>query len=106
MSEGEYCGVDIVWYGERGVVNAMVAGLQRVGQRGVQAFLGAVQWADGSRPNWIEHIEDVCLIVEGGLGQFGDPDLIIVCRTASNETYSVFLEAKIIGYSTSPQTSE
>jgi hypothetical protein len=34
-------------------------------------------------PSWIEDFSDAHLGVEVGLADFGDPDLLIICRTGS-----------------------
>lgn len=47
----------IRWYGERGVVNALVSHLSRDPVSRVRGLLGAVEWADGSTPAWIEGIQ-------------------------------------------------
>lgn len=43
------------------------------------------------------------LIVEVGLADFGDPDLLIICRTRSGMIHLVFLEAKAQSYTDSMQ---
>ena len=94
---------EVVWYGERGVVNALVGELRNRGRDGVQEFLKAVYWGeDGEIPEWIDEIDEtdgVTYIVEIGLAEFGDPDLMIVCRCKrKTEPRLVFVEAKVIGY--------
>jgi len=93
--------VEIVWYGERGIINALVVALRQSGVEAVKKLLTLVTWANGGRPEWIAHVTDAKLIVEVGLSQFGDPDLIVVCKTDDRTTYVVFLEAKIAGYADS-----
>lgn len=91
--------VSVIWYGERGVVNSAVAGLERIGAPGIATLLQSVEWAGDHTPPWLEKIADVSLIVEVGLAQFGNPDLIIVCRLADDQLPRViFLEAKVIPY--------
>ena len=72
----------LVWYGERGIVNAFVTGIVRAAEtHGVQAFrdvLLDIRWADGGQPDWLERVEAISAIVEVGLYEFGDPDLILV----------------------------
>jgi hypothetical protein len=89
----------LIWYGERGVVNAIVTYLAEMPD-GAKQFLRCVKWADGSSPAWIENIDDAktqC-IVELYLAEFGNPDLIIVCQTFKGERFWVFVEAKVVGY--------
>jgi len=96
--------IKISWYGERGVVNAVVAGIMKAGVPGAIAFLEAVTWA--KRPNWLGHIKSVELIVEVGCGEFGDPDLIIVYTTKNNQCFAILVEAKVISYQTSAGTNQ
>ncbi len=90
-----------IWYGERGIVNSIVnhvSGQEDAGET-VARLLDAVAWADGGKPSWISRIAQVNLIVEIGLADFGNPDLVIVCRTTGDQRpHCVFLEAKAICY--------
>ena len=97
------CNIEVVWYGERGVVNSIVDGLRRGGLSTIQEFLRTIQWLGGKCPAWINDIKRVKLIVEIGLGQFGDPDLIVVCNTGDEQPYVVFVEAKVIPYRASAE---
>jgi len=96
----------VYWYGERGIMNAIITRLTRDGDatEGIKSFLSAVLWAGGQVPAWIEAIQSVTLIVEVGLADFGDPDLLIVCRTPS-ATKLVFVEAKVVSYIDSMQST-
>lgn len=90
-----------IWYGERGIVNSIVTHIASQQNPGkiVGKLLNAVQWADASKPVWISRIADMNLIVEIGLADFGNPDLMIVCRTkGDDQPYCVFVEAKAICY--------
>lgn len=94
--------VDVVWYGERGVVNALVDHLADAGIAGVQSLLKkATVWAGENPPKWIDCIRSVEYIVEIGLGEFGDPDLMIVCHSDEWPPQLVFVEAKVISYGVS-----
>jgi hypothetical protein len=70
----------ILWYGERGIINAFVTEMNRRGGAGAKAFLEEIKWADGGQPGWIRDVESVTYLVEIGLSEFGNPDLILVCR--------------------------
>jgi len=96
----------VYWYGERGIVNTIITHLTRNGDAtdGIKMFLSAVLWADGRVPVWVETTQSVTLIVEVGLADFGDPDLLIVCRTPS-ATKLVFVEAKVVSYIDSMQST-
>lgn len=96
---------NVYWYGERGIVNAVLAHLTRTNSllEGIKQLLSAVVW--GSDKNqWVQDINEVSLVVEIGLADFGDPDLLIVCRTPGG-TKLVFLEAKVISYTESMQST-
>jgi hypothetical protein len=100
-------GPNVFWYGERGIINAVVAHVRTsdnfVGM--VRNLLAATCWGTGNRPSWIETFSDAHLIVEVGLADFGDPDLVIVCRTEAGVSYVVFLEAKAQSYRDSMQST-
>ena len=65
---------------------------------GVVRLLEAIKWATETNQNWIEKISDARIIVELGLGQFGDPDLIFICKTGEDSVHCVFVEAKARTY--------
>src|SRR6266496_658435 len=95
----------VFWYGERGIINAVVAHVSTNGDfvGSIKNFLRATYWGTGKRPSWIEEFSDARLVVEVGLGDFGDPDLLIICRTGSGMIHLVFLEAKAQSYTDSMQ---
>lgn len=88
----------IVWYGERGIANALVTDLASRDISGARQFFQAIHWAGDVQPRWIGDIQDATFIVEIGLACFGDPDLIVVARTSSGERKVAFVEAKIGTY--------
>src|SRR5688572_23558241 len=98
--------VDVVWYGERVIVNALVTDLRSKPDSdrlaAIKALLGAIGVADGRKAaaawEWIGQITSVKFLVELNCGQFGSPDLIVACETASRGPQVVFLEAKIVPY--------
>jgi hypothetical protein len=68
----------------------------------VRALLDAVKWADGCRPSFIDNLTDATLVVEAGFGEFGNPDLMIVCAARDeSKPYCVFVEAKAGTYQAS-----
>jgi len=96
----------VTWYGERGIVNSIVVGLQRAGVSNAIALLNAIQWANGVGQSWISKIQSIELIVEVGCSHFGNPDLIMVCRTDEERPYCIFIEAKVIGYEDSAKSNK
>lgn len=98
---------NVFWYGERGIINAVVAHVNTSGDfvGSIRNLLTATCWGNGNRPSWIEDFSDAHVIVEVGLADFGDPDLLIICRTGSGMIYLVFLEAKAQSYTESMQTT-
>src|SRR5579859_3108739 len=74
---------NVFWYGERGIINAVVAHISTSGN-----FIGSHQEPSQRNMlgNWTpavleNELSDARLIVEVGLADFGDPDLMMVCRT-------------------------
>lgn len=93
--------MSIIWYGERGVVNALVLSLLSDGvvsaERCAQ-LLAAIRWAHPADRDWIGSIERVTAIVEVGLADFGNPDLILVATCRDGSRRAVFIEAKVVPY--------
>jgi hypothetical protein len=94
---------EIEWYGERGIVNALVTDFVGRGEAeavaGVRSLLEGVQWAGGATPAWVRGVSAVTFFVEPGMGQFGNPDLILVCSTdVGAPPYIVIVEAKVVPY--------
>lgn len=92
-------------YGERGIVNAMVscvssAGLNPDGYADrVRHLLDAIAWADENKPAWIMQVNHASFLVEFSLGEFGNPDLMIVCTVPEQDRpYLLFVEAKVTPY--------
>lgn len=96
--------VNVSWYGERGIVNAVVAGLINAGVGGVVSFLKQVEW--GGAPPQLGEITSVELIVEMGCGEFGDPDLIIICKSEKEVLLATFVEVKVIPYEVSAGSNQ
>src|SRR4051812_34027455 len=83
---------EILWYGERGIVNALIVDI--VSQQKAGEFLRAIVWANGQPPAWISQVKEVSFLVEHGFAQFGNPDLIAIChpRNETDETQVIFIE--------------
>ena len=69
-------GLKVQWYGERGIVNALVNHLARAARpvEAVRAILSAVRWAASRGGSWVDSFTKVTVIVELGLPDFGNPD--------------------------------
>lgn len=92
--------VNVRWYGERGILNALVTDLAQADDIvRVRNLLHCIEWPLPEQ-NWIPEISSADFLVELGLSDFGNPDLIIVCRVEQT-TKVVFVEAKTIPYSAS-----
>jgi hypothetical protein len=62
-------------------------------------FFLLYKWCGNNQEiDWISHLQNVDIIVEVGLGQFGDPDLIFVCSLDDNTKKHIFFEAKVVPY--------
>jgi hypothetical protein len=101
--------LEVISYGERGIINTVVAHMRRTKQA-VPKLLHHVTWGSGAAPSWLDTIAHSQLVVEMGLGDFGDPDLLIVCTTDHGDRYLVFVEAKVTSIldsmmTTSPSTT-
>ena len=95
------------WYGERGIVNAVVTYINHKNRlERLKKFLKAIKWGSNNKPGWICDVSDFKIIVELGLSEFGDPDLIIVCEVKNEGRYCVFIEAKVCQYEKSMCNNE
>jgi len=92
----------IQWYGERGVVNALVTQVAAKGAHAGISLLKCIQWGDQQTKPWLEQINEINYVIEVGLSRFGDPDLIIVCTSVDDskkeKRHAFFIEAKVITY--------
>jgi hypothetical protein len=92
---------ELIWYGERGIINSILTHMQQSITgfvEEVKKFVNAIQWADGNSAEWIDSIKSAHAIVELGFGQFGDPDLILVCESEQGQKHIIFVEAKAKSY--------
>ena len=102
---------NIQWYGERGIVNAVVTYINQNPKDRIdrlKKFLGAIEWwGNKAKNDWISKINEKTefkIVVELGLSDFGSPDLIIVC-IVNDEKYCIFIEAKVGQYKKSMQSN-
>ncbi len=89
--------INILFYGERGIVNGIILDIKD-SIEAQKAFLRAIKFADGNRPNWIENLSTMDFIVEPSLSEFGNPDLIIIASETDKTQHVIFLEAKVCCY--------
>jgi|TARA_B100000315_G_scaffold109990_1_gene100901 hypothetical protein len=104
---------NIQWYGERGIVNAVVTYINKdkdpkVRVERLKDFLEAIVWGGGNEegPVALYGISDFRIVVELGLSEFGNPDLIIVCKDKVEKSYCIFIEAKVGPYQKSMQSNK
>jgi len=92
---------ELIWYGERGIINSILTHMQQ-SKAGfveeVKKLINEIQWADGKPADWTDSITSAHAIVELGFGQFGDPDLILVCKSDQGQKHIIFVEAKAKTY--------
>jgi hypothetical protein len=88
---------EVIWYGERGVVNALLTSLTSKNQ--MRSFLNLIEWADEEKitDDYLD-VENSKTIVELGLNDFGDPDIILVTKNEEDEKKFFFIEAKTGSY--------
>ena len=92
---------EIIMYGERGIVNAIVAYLMdpTASIERCREFFSVINWGENNgKIDWISRLQNVDAVVEVGLGQFGDPDLIFVCTLNDHTKKYIFIEAKVVPY--------
>src|SRR5689334_5862557 len=87
------------WYGERGIVNALVTHLQAAQDPlgAVRSLLSAIRWSDASVPGWLSDVMAATIFVEWGWADFGNPDVLLVLKTSDGPRL-VMIEAKIVPY--------
>lgn len=94
--------IEVVWYGERGIINALITELARrePPRCAGRALVQAIRWADGGNPNWTNAIQSVACIVEVDLHKagFGSPDLILVAAMERGGPHVMFVEGKVGGF--------
>jgi len=99
MNNGQL--LELIWYGERGIINSIITHMQQ-SKAGfveeVKKLIKKIQWAGENPADWTNSITYVHALVELGLGQFGDPDLILVCKLDQGQKHIIFLEAKAKTY--------
>jgi hypothetical protein len=84
------------WYGERGIVNALVVHISSspAPLQQIQGWLGAIRWASGSSLAWTQKLLNAEVFVEIGLADFGKPDVILICTDIELQKRLIFIEAK------------
>jgi hypothetical protein len=92
-------GVHVRWYGERGIVNALVNHVSKSNQpvESLRTLLSGIRWAGPGEHGWIGTFTHATMIVELGLADFGNPDLLVV-TDGPHGVRLVFVEAKVAPY--------
>lgn len=93
---------DVLGYGERGLVNALVRHLT-ANPAQVRKLLEACKWQGGETTQQrllalLDRADRHVFIVEPGFADFGAPDLILVLQCAAKTIGTVFVEAKVVAY--------
>ena len=96
---------EIVFYGEKGILNAIVLDTQGDIARQKQ-FIRTIILADKSKLNWVDDVCTVKYFVGPSLDQFGNPDMIIEAVTTNNDKYVLFVDAKLTSYQDSALNME
>lgn len=93
----EVSNLNIIFYGERGIVNSIVLDMGSDINKQKQ-FLKTIKFKNDSIKNWIDQIKVFRYIIEPCFAQFGSPDLIIVAEEENGEHHVLFIEAKVCAY--------
>jgi len=86
----------MVWYGERGVVNSLFYCITEHDL--MRELLLKIKWAGGTDDLWTDCITKTAIIIEVGLNDFGNPDVILVVEDCREKLQFVFIEAKVSSY--------
>ena len=95
---------NVTLYGERGIVFGLVLDIAEHLDR-VRDVLLAIDWCSSADTYWIEEITDVHFIVEPSFGQFGQPDLLVVCSLGDQSHRILFIETKTTCYEASAKSN-
>lgn len=88
---------DIIFYGERGVVNGIILDIKDDINK-LRGFFRAIDMADGGKLDWADDVEKCVFFVEPCFAEFGNPDLIAKVETTAHNKYVLFIEAKLKCY--------
>lgn len=86
---------DIMFYGERGVVNGIILDIKDDLEK-VKIFLKSIRFVEG-KLKWVDDLESVIWWGEPNFSEFGSPDLVLIAKT-DKDKYVIFIEAKLICY--------
>jgi len=89
-------GMDIQFYGERGIVNGILLDIGNDKEK-LNNFFQAIKLFGTKELPWENGVDSCKWMVEPSFAQFGDPDLIAVIESGG-ETYAFFIEAKLKDY--------
>lgn len=91
---------EIIFYGERGIVNGFVLDVSENIEK-MKDILRHIHWVKKTDTSWIDDVDKIQYIVEPGFGQFGQPDLIVICDLINKNKYFLIIEAKADTYKAS-----
>lgn len=96
---------NFMFYGERGIVNGLVLDIYDNLDR-LKKILRAISWCGEQSSDWISDIQNVFYLIEPGFGQFGQPDLIIICQLCNGTHRFVIIETKTTLYHDSAKQND
>lgn len=85
------------FYGNRGLVNSIILDMGTDLEKHIR-LLKMIKFADGFEPEWISDTVKISFIIEPSLGQFGNPNLIIIAEEKCLQRHVIFVESKISAY--------
>ena len=91
---------EIVFYGEKGILNSIVLDIQGDIAKQKQ-FIRSIILADKSKLSWVDSVHTVKCFMAPSLDQFGDPDMIMEAVTTDGEKYVLFIVTTTATYQNS-----
>lgn len=96
---------EIRFYGERGIVIGLVLDIKD--DLDLQKrVLRSIVWCEQQSDGWVDKVQDAVFLIEPHFGQFGQPDLIIICHLQDGSRRFVIVEAKAAFYSASAMSND
>lgn len=92
-------GVNIHFYGERGVINGIILDIQD-NKAKIDRFFSAIRLLGTDKLPWASGVKNCSWLVEPSFAQFGNPDCIAVFESAGKK-FALFFEVKLKDYESS-----